>query len=116
MPCIVTYYLYFSVLKILILDFFQSIYPPVNKNTTLLQNSAEQCGSAATLERKQSGKDQKMHNMIASNPFSTDKVNLIALVLDNLEIFYRHHRKMFSYIDDPEQPNTSKPHKVVKVS
>lgn len=50
-----------------------------------------------------------------SGLLNADKISLVAVVLGNLEIFYRHYKNISSFVVDPTRPSIGKENPKPKV-
>lgn len=50
-----------------------------------------------------------------SGLLNADKISLVAVVLDNLELFYRHYKNITSFVVDPTEPSIGKENPKPKV-
>uniref|UniRef100_A0A0N4U9P8 Rap-GAP domain-containing protein n=1 Tax=Dracunculus medinensis TaxID=318479 RepID=A0A0N4U9P8_DRAME len=61
------------------------------------------------------GEDHFSSKIGVGGLLNVDKINLIAVVLDNLELFHRHNQILSKYIDEQNcSPNASKDQKEIK--
>lgn len=65
--------------------------------------------------KEQSGDSRYASEIDVSGLLNADKINLIAVVLDNLELFYRHYKNIPNFVVDPTGPSIGKKNPKSKV-
>lgn len=60
--------------------------------------------------------DQYSSKIEVGSLINADKINLVAVVLDNLDLFHRHHNNTTKYVTDRRKPSNQKENEEPKVN
>uniref|UniRef100_A0A915PXN4 Phosphoinositide phospholipase C n=1 Tax=Setaria digitata TaxID=48799 RepID=A0A915PXN4_9BILA len=88
--------------------FLRDLYAVVNDMPSIVMISDENDKDNTELLKEQSGNDHYASDLGVSGLLNADKISLIAVVLDNLELFYRHHKNIHNFVTDPTGPSIGK--------
>ncbi|VDK27065.1 unnamed protein product [Gongylonema pulchrum] len=88
--------------------FLRDLYAIVNDVPSVVMISHE--GETDKLEfmKEQNGDDHYSSKIAVGGLLNPNKINLVAVVLDNLELFYRHKKNISGFVVDENRPSSGK--------
>lgn len=87
--------------------FLRDLYAIVNDMPSVVITDDEN-KERLELMNKQTGDNRCTSEIGVSGLLNADKISLVAVVLDNLELFYRHYKNVTSFVMDPTKPSIGK--------
>ncbi|CAG9533488.1 unnamed protein product [Cercopithifilaria johnstoni] len=88
--------------------FLRDLYAIVNDMPSVLMTADEDNKDKPEFMDEQSGDSHCSSKTAVSGLLNADKISLMAVVLGNLELFYRHYKNMSSFVVDPNGPSVGK--------
>ncbi|VDK72952.1 unnamed protein product [Litomosoides sigmodontis] len=88
--------------------FLRDLYAIVNDMPSVLMTGDEDDNGKFELVNGQRGESHRVSETDVSSLLNADKISLVAVVLGNLEIFYRHYKNISSFVVDPTMPSIGK--------
>uniref|UniRef100_A0A8R1TU29 Phosphoinositide phospholipase C n=1 Tax=Onchocerca volvulus TaxID=6282 RepID=A0A8R1TU29_ONCVO len=88
--------------------FLRDLYAIVNDLPSIVMTGDEDDKGKLEFVKEQSGDSRYASEIDVSGLLNADKINLIAVVLDNLELFYRHYKNIPNFVVDPTGPSIGK--------
>ncbi|VDM09032.1 unnamed protein product, partial [Wuchereria bancrofti] len=80
--------------------FLRDLYAIVNDMPSVVITDDED-KERLELMNEQTGDNHCTSEIGVSGLLNADKISLVAVVLDNLELFYRHYKNITSFVVDP---------------
>ncbi|KAM3726544.1 1-phosphatidylinositol 4,5-bisphosphate phosphodiesterase epsilon-1 [Dirofilaria immitis] len=88
--------------------FLRDLYAIVNDMPSVVMIGDEDDNDKLEFMKEQNNDSRYASEIDVSGLLNADKINLVAVVLDNLELFYRHYKNILNFVVDPTEPSTGK--------
>uniref|UniRef100_A0A158Q7B3 Phosphoinositide phospholipase C n=1 Tax=Elaeophora elaphi TaxID=1147741 RepID=A0A158Q7B3_9BILA len=88
--------------------FLRDLYAIVNDMPSVVMAGDEDDREKLQFLNEQSGDSHCASDTGVSGLLNADKISLVAVVLDNLELFYRHYKNVSNFVVDPTAPSVGK--------
>ncbi|MCP9266146.1 Phosphoinositide phospholipase C [Dirofilaria immitis] len=82
--------------------------PQLNDMPSVVMIGDEDDNDKLEFMKEQNNDSRYASEIDVSGLLNADKINLVAVVLDNLELFYRHYKNILNFVVDPTEPSTGK--------
>ncbi|KAL3981937.1 Phosphatidylinositol-specific phospholipase C X domain family protein [Acanthocheilonema viteae] len=88
--------------------FLRDLYAIVNDMPSVLLTDDEDDNDKLEFMNEQSDEGHYASETGVSGLLNADKISLVAVVLGNLELFYRHYKNISNFVADPTRPSIGK--------